>query len=183
MDLTKILTITGLPGLYEMEAQRENGIIVSPVGEDKKRFVSSRQHMFTPLENITVYTEIDSIDQKDIFLAMKAKEKEVPVVKPNDKGDVLRDYFVKIAPEHDQDRVYTSDIKKILKWYNQLDKEGLVKEDKTEDKAEKEDSDKKKAVPEKKVKTKKPQGKPTTKMKSHQPVKQQNKANRKSGKS
>lgn len=160
MNLKEVLSISGMPGLYKMVANRDNGLIVTAIGDDKKKFVSSRQHMFTPLENITIYTEEDSEELVSVLKLMKEKSSEVPLVKANVSSKELRAYFTKVLPSHDQEKVYTSDIKKLLKWYEALDKEGLLvfeeqekkkstkkkaKAKKTEDK-EKEQSTKSKSV-------------------------------------
>ena len=128
MDLSKILSISGQAGLYQMEAQRKDGVIVAQIGDDNKTFISARQHMFTPLENITIYTTGEGLDLKDVFQRMKAKEKDTPPVDPKSDGATLREYFTQIIPEHDQEQVYTSDIKKILKWYEILDGHGMITE-------------------------------------------------------
>lgn len=126
MNLKEVLSISGMPGLYKMVANRDNGLIVTAIGDDKKKFVSSRQHMFTPLENITIYTEDDSEELVNVLKLMKEKSAEVPLVSPNSSSKDLRAYFTKVLPTHDQEKVYTSDIKKLLKWYDALDKEGLL---------------------------------------------------------
>ena len=126
MDLTEILTITGQSGLFRLHGQKGNGLIVSGLDGSKKRFVSSRQHVFTPLENITVYTEVDSLPLKEIFQRIKQHENEHPVV-PTDAAEAeLRDWFTAVVPEHDASRVYKNDIKKIVRWYNELDQQNMV---------------------------------------------------------
>lgn len=132
MDLKEILAISGKAGLYKMETNRENGLIASPLGENKKSFFSARQYMFTPLENITIYTELDAIELKEIFKRMKGKEDNLIDSKSSSKA--IRDYFLDIVPEHDQEKVYVSDIKKIIKWYNILDEHQYIS---LEEKAEK----------------------------------------------
>lgn len=126
MNLKEVLSIGGMSGLYKIVANRDNGLIVTAIGDDKKKFVSSRQHMFTPLENITIYTEEDSEELVNVLKLMKEKISEVPLVKASASSKELREYFTKVLPNHDQDKVYTSDIKKLLKWYEALDKEGLL---------------------------------------------------------
>lgn len=143
MELKEILSISGMPGLYKIMATRDNGLIVAALGDDKKKFVSSRQHMFTALENITIYTQDDAAALVDILTNMKKNEKSIPIVDPNSKGPDLRAYFTKILPEHDQEKVYTSDIKKIIKWFDLLDKNGFIslkepKKAETKEKTEKE---------------------------------------------
>jgi len=134
MNLREVLAISGKPGLYKIQANRDNGLIASALGSDKKSFYSSRTHMFTPLENITIYTQVDSIELKEVFLKIKENEKEL--IKPNSSAKELREFFLKIIPEHDQERVYTNDIKKIIKWYNSLNEFGYLKAENKEENKE-----------------------------------------------
>lgn len=145
MKLTEILAISGKPGLYQISANRDNGLIANALGSDKKNFYSSRTHMFTPLENITVYTETDTIELVEVFKKIKADEKAL--VSPNASNDELRAYFTKLVPDHDQEKVYVSDIKKILKWYTTLNEFGFLKEEPKAkaEKADKADKDSKEA--------------------------------------
>lgn len=159
MDLKEILSISGMPGLYKIMASRDNGLIVTPLGEDKKRFVSSRQHMFTPLENITIYTHEDSESLVTILEKMKSEESKTPLVSPSASGAELRAYFTAILPNHDAEKVYNSDIKKIVKWFQQLDQNGLIPAEK---KAKKKTSEKKPADEASATGKKKPAAKKTT---------------------
>ena len=126
MELSKILSISGLGGLFHLESQRDNGLIVRPLEGGKTRFVSSRKHLFTPLENITIYTLDDSIALKEVFEEMKKKSAELSLPEPKSDGAVLHEYMTAVIPDDDDERVYTSDIRKIVKWYIQLDEQGLV---------------------------------------------------------
>jgi len=133
MDLSKILSISGLGGLFHLENQRDNGLIVRPLEGGKSRFVSSRKHLFTPLENITIYTLDDSIPLKEVLEAMKKKSDDLPLPVPKSDGAVLHEYMKAVIPDYDDERVYTSDIRKIIKWYMQLDAAGrLLLEEKEE---------------------------------------------------
>lgn len=131
MNLREVLAISGKPGLYKIEANRDNGLIASALGSDKKNFYASRLHMFTPLENITIYTEDDAIELAEIFKILKKDEKVL--IKANSSADELRAFFVKVVPDHDQEKVYTSDIKKIIKWYNMLNDLDYLKEETKEE--------------------------------------------------
>jgi len=132
MNLTEILAISGKPGLFKIVANRDNGLIANALGSDKKSFYPSRTHMFTPLENITIYTQIDSIELKDVLLKIEENEKDL--IKANSSAKELRDFFTKIVPDHDKERVYTNDIKKIIKWYNSLKEFGYLDAEETEGK-------------------------------------------------
>ena len=117
MTISELLVVTGISGLHLMEGKRENGLIIRGLSGDKKRFASSRKHMFTPLDNITIYTDEDGLPIVDVFRRMR--ESSTAILSGGD-GKALRDYFTEIVPEHDAERVYSSDIKKVLLWFNQL---------------------------------------------------------------
>ncbi|MBB00533.1 MAG: hypothetical protein CMN34_06340 [Saprospirales bacterium] len=117
MTISELLVVTGLSGLHLMEAKRENGLIVRGLSGDKKRFASSRKHMFTPLDNITIYTDQEGLPIVDVFRRMRDSSTAIPA---GGDGKALRDYFTEIVPEHDVERVYSSDIKKVLFWFTQL---------------------------------------------------------------
>lgn len=145
MSLKDIVSVSGLSGLYKVVVQRQDGLVITPLGENKNRFVSNRNHVFTPLDGITVYTETDSEELSAVLQKMKAKKDELPP--PNHKkasNDELNTYFNEILPEYDRERVYTSDIKKIIKWYKQLDEHNhidLEQQDDREQQDESSDSD------------------------------------------
>lgn len=126
MDLKDIVSITGMPGLYKIEAQRDNGIIVKPLLEEKRKFISGRQNLFTPLENITIYTDDDGMELQTVFQRMYDRAESLPPVSAKADNQSLHDYFEEVVPEYDAERVYASDIKKILKWYEALDQAGLL---------------------------------------------------------
>ena len=108
MTISELLVVTGISGLHLMEGKRENGLIIRGLAGDKKRFASSRKHMFTPLDNITIYA--------DSSATMPA----------GGDGKALRAYFTEVVPEHDTERVYSSDIKKVLLWFTQLKEAELI---------------------------------------------------------
>jgi hypothetical protein len=127
MDLSEIVSVSGLGGLHRVVVQREDGLVVTPLGENKNRFVSKRKHTFTPLDGITVYTETDSVELKQVLQNMKKEEEDIRAPSPKKAGsEELKDYFREVLPEYDDERVYVSDIKKIIKWYNQLNEHGLI---------------------------------------------------------
>lgn len=127
MDLKDIMAISGMPGLYRVAATRTDGIIAEGLHDKVKKFVSSRQHMFTPLENITIYTVEDSIELKYVFSNMKknAGTTSVPDVKKADDA-TLRKYMKSILENYDEEKVYASDIKKLIKWYLLLDQHNII---------------------------------------------------------
>lgn len=126
MDLKDIVAITGMGGLFRLETQRNNGIIVSPLPDGTKKFVSARQHLFTPLENITIFTEDEGMELKEVFLRMKAKAEALSLPDAKASNDDLHTYFAEVVPEYDAERVYASDIKKMVRWFEILDNLGMV---------------------------------------------------------
>jgi len=129
MDIKEIVAVSGQPGLYELVTTRDDGLVVSPLEGGRTLFLSSRKHDFTPLESITIFTEdADGLELKAVFAEMKKQESETPPPKLKADGKTLRSYFEAIVPKHDRERVYTSDGKKIVKWFNILNEKGLISE-------------------------------------------------------
>ena len=123
MTISELLVVTGISGLHFMEGKRENGLIIRGLSGDKKRFASSRKHMFTPIDNITIYTDEEGLPIVDVFRRMRDSSTAIPA---GGDGKALRDYFTEIVPEHDTERVYSSDIKKVLLWFTQLKDANLL---------------------------------------------------------
>jgi hypothetical protein len=119
MEYSKIIAITGLPGLFELVSSKSDGGIVRSLDDKSTRFVSSRVHQFSHLESIEVYTTRHNVNLVDILKAMEVSKEKLP----DDKdASSLKSYFEKVYPELDFDRVYTSDLKKMVKWYSVLAK-------------------------------------------------------------
>lgn len=124
MRLKDIVSISGMPGLYKVVSQRPDGLIVSALGEDRSKFVSNRIHMFTPLEGITIYTTTDSIELAKVLENIKSKG--ITPVGPKESNQAHKDFMQEVLPDFDEEKVYVSDIKKLVKWYLQLDEHGMV---------------------------------------------------------
>lgn len=119
MEYSKIIAITGLPGLFELISSKSDGGIVRSLDDKSTRFVSSRVHQFSHLESIEVYTTRHNVNLVDVLKAMESSKEKLP----DDKdGAALKSYFGKVYPELDFDRVYASDLKKMVKWYAVLSK-------------------------------------------------------------
>ncbi len=129
MRIKDIVSISGMVGLYKMEGQKQNGMIVTSLTEGWTKFVSNRQRLFSPLENISIYTDTDNIELDDVMLKLYELKDEHPPVDPKSDNKELRDWFLKIIPEHDQEKVYASDIKEIIKWYEILLDKGVIEEE------------------------------------------------------
>lgn len=136
MDLKDIVAVTGLGGLYKVAARRNDGMIISSLETGKTTFAAARTHLFTPLDTITMYIEgNDTIELIKVLAEMKKQEVENPVLDAKADKVELKNYFKKILPNYDEEKVYFSDIQKVLKWYVQLNAKGLIDtniEDKTE---------------------------------------------------
>lgn len=117
MEYGKIVSVTGLPGLFELVSSKNDGAIVRSLEDKTTKFVSSRIHNFSHLESIEIYTVRDNVNLVDVFTAMGGSSEKLPDGKDN---SALKKYFEKVFPELDFERVYTSDMKKIVKWYTIL---------------------------------------------------------------
>jgi hypothetical protein len=128
MSLDNLVAISGKPGLFKMISNRSNGLIVEEFDSNKRYFVSARLHQFTPLASISIYTdnEEETVLLKDVFKRMLEQSGENPTVDLKSNSDLIRSYFTKIMPEHDQERVQISDIKKLIKWYSFLESKDLL---------------------------------------------------------
>lgn len=127
MNLKDFVAVSGLPGIFRMAANRNNGLIVADLDSGKRRFASSRKHQFTPLESIAIFTDDDdSVELAKVFKSMEEQAEDTPVPATNAKPQELREYFLDILPNHDRDRVHISDIKKVVKWYTFLKTRDLL---------------------------------------------------------
>ena len=118
MEYSKIISVTGLSGLFELVASKADGAVVRSLEDNTTKFVSSRVHNFSHLESIEVFTVKDNTNLAELFNAIKTSEEKMPDAKSDGKG--LKAYFEKVYPDLDFDRVYASDMKKMIKWYSIL---------------------------------------------------------------
>ncbi|MDF1697274.1 MAG: DUF5606 domain-containing protein [Saprospiraceae bacterium] len=127
MNLKDILAVSGMPGLYKLVNSRNNGLLVTGLDDSARTiFCSTRKHQFTPMETVAIYTMSDTIELSTIFERMLDQVDENPPVAPNCKKDEIEDYFSSIVPDYDEDRVYISDMKKVIKWFNTLNEKGYL---------------------------------------------------------
>jgi hypothetical protein len=117
MEYEKIISVTGLPGLYELVSSKSDGAIVRSLDDKSTKFVSSRIHNFSHLESIEVYTSRENVNLVEVFNAMEANSAKLPDEKDN---GALKKYFENVYPELDFERVYASDMKKMVKWFSVL---------------------------------------------------------------
>ena len=139
MSIEDIITVEGKPGLYKIIAKTKNGLIAESL-EDKKRIPVFASSNVSAFKDISIYTKEDSCPIKEVFKKISAKEDGNRSIDPNSNPEELKAYFKIVLPEYDEDQVYISHIKKVLKWYNQLNDLKLLDELlKDSDKGEKEE--------------------------------------------
>ncbi len=119
MKLKDIVAINGKPGLYKIKAQSKGGIIVESLLDGKKISITVT-HNISALNEILIYTYEEEIPLRIIFKSIGEKEEGKETVSHKESGKVLTSYFREVLPNFDEERVYTSNIKKIIQWYNLL---------------------------------------------------------------
>lgn len=134
MEFEKIISITGKPGLYELLSTRADGVVVRSLEDQSKKFASNRQHQFSHLDSIEIYTTGENATLRDVLTAMKNAGTEIPDSKAD--GKTLQAYFDEVYPGMDFERVFNSDLKKLIKWLHTLDEhevDFVLAEDKKEE--------------------------------------------------
>ncbi|WP_438947061.1 DUF5606 family protein [Sediminibacterium sp.] len=117
MEYNKLISVTGMSGLFEMVSSKNDGAIVKSLEDNSTKFVSSRVHNFSHLESIEVYTIRENVNLADVFKAMESSTENLPAEKD---PAATKAYFQKVYPDMDFDRVYASDMKKMVKWFRIL---------------------------------------------------------------
>lgn len=120
MKLENIVSVSGLGGLFKLLGTRTNGLLIESFETGKRQFVSIRKHQFTPLVSIGIYTYNDVINLDEVLKKVQDYEAHTPLPSLDEKSDDLRTWFRSIVPDHDEDRVHISDIRKVIKWYTFL---------------------------------------------------------------
>jgi len=121
MEYRQIVSVTGLGGLYQLISTKNDGAILRSLADQSVKFVSARIHQITPLESIEIYTYNENVRLHEVLEGIKRNDEvyeKLNVAKAD--SNTLRSFFREALPEFDEDRVYVSDIKKILKWYSIL---------------------------------------------------------------
>src|SRR6185436_390160 len=113
MEYSKLVAVTGMPGLYELINSKTDGAIVRSLEDNSTKFASSRIHNFSHLESIEVFTTGENVNLTEIFYAMEKATGDSPDTKDN---TAIKKYFEKVYPDLDFERVYPSDLKKMIKW-------------------------------------------------------------------
>lgn len=113
-------------GLFKMESHKPSGLIVTSLTEGWTKFVSNREHLFSPLDNISIYTANDTVELLDVMLKAYEQKSSNPPVDAKSDNATLSAYFEKVLPEYDREKVHISDIKKFIKWFQILDEKGIL---------------------------------------------------------
>lgn len=137
MNLEKILAISGKPGLYALKLQTRTGFVAESLLDGKKITVGLRSNV-SLLSEISMYTYDKEKPLAEVMRAIAVKEDNGPAISHKEDNAKLEAYFLEILPDYDQDRVYPSDIKKVLNWYNMLQAKGLVSKEAPAPKAKEE---------------------------------------------
>lgn len=128
MNLEKILAISGMPGIYALKMQTRTGFVAESLLDGKKVTVGLRSNV-SLLTEISIYTHNTEKPLAEVMRAIAAMENNGPAISHKEDNAKLVAYFEQVLPDYDQDRVYPSDIKKVLNWYNILQSKGLVSKD------------------------------------------------------
>jgi hypothetical protein len=139
MEYSKLISVSGMSGLFELVTSKNDGAIATSLENNNTQFISTRAHQFSHLESIEVYTTHENVFLAEVFIAM-GKSKEAL---PNEKDPkAVTAYFKKVFPKMDFDRVYGSDMKKMVKWYAQLKQHNVEPTIPTEEEDEEEEEEK-----------------------------------------
>jgi len=125
MDLKDILAISGMSGLYKFVSQGRNGVIIEGL-VDKKRMNASSSARVSALEDIAIYTDDKELPLKEVLRRIFQKESGKETIDPKSTNDKLKKYFEEVVPDYDREKVYVSDIKKLLGWYNILLSQNMI---------------------------------------------------------
>lgn len=121
----KLVAVSGKPGLFHLVANRDNGLLLQEIQTTRTQFYSIRQHQFTPLASIGIYTDDDSVELKEVFRRMRDSSENAPFEDINSVASVTT-YFEKILPEYDRDKVKVNDMRKVIKWFGYLKSKDML---------------------------------------------------------
>ncbi|QTE23652.1 DUF5606 family protein [Polaribacter cellanae] len=124
MKFNKIISVTGKSGLYQVVSQSKNAIIVESLTDQKRLAVNATQNV-SLLENIAIYTFEEDKPLLEVFKAMYEKTEGKEAISHKESGKKLEAFFAEVLPDYDDERVYTSNIKKVIQWFNLLVKSGM----------------------------------------------------------
>jgi hypothetical protein len=126
MDLSKILAISGKPGLYKMLSQTKSGFIVESLTDGKRMPVFAHERV-SSLEEISIFTTAEEdLPLKEVFRKIQAKTEGGRAPEPKAGNEAIQQFFLDCVPEYDPERVYISDMKKVINWYNLMVEQGMT---------------------------------------------------------
>lgn len=124
MEFSKIISVTGKPGLFQVISQSKNAIIAESLSDKKRLAINATQNV-SLLENIAIYTYEEDIPLFDVFKAISEKTEGKQAISHKESGKKLTSFFAEVLPTYDDERVYTSNIKKVIQWFNLLIESGF----------------------------------------------------------
>lgn len=127
MEYREIVAVTGIGGLFQLLTTKSDGAIVRNLTDKSTKFIPARVHNVTPIESIEIYTTDENVRLHVVLQAIKDNEASTAIV-DHKKADnnAIKNYFKTVFPALDEDRVYVSDMKKMLKWYELLKANNLL---------------------------------------------------------
>lgn len=126
MNLENYVVVSGMSGVHEVLATRSNGLVIKEIDTGKSIFCSVRKHQFTPLSTVGIYTLEDTEDLVSVFSKMLELLPKTPPVSPSSPKHEIEEYFEQILPDYDEDKVFVSDMKKVIKWFNFMNERKLL---------------------------------------------------------
>lgn len=128
MQLEQIISISGKPGLFKLITQLKNGFIVEDVST-KRKFNIGNTSQVSLLDNISIYTTTQEVPLFQVFKNIAEKENYGQAISHKSDNDTLKSFLAEVLPEYDRERVYVSDMKKMVLWYNILQEAGFISEE------------------------------------------------------
>ena len=126
MDLRTVLSVSGKPGLFKLISHQKNGVVVESLLDGKRTSIPASANV-SSLGDIAIYTYEEEIPLREVFIKMAEISDSKEALSHKSSKNQLEDYFGEVLPKFDQERVYASDIKKVVQWYNILVKNDLLK--------------------------------------------------------
>lgn len=125
MELRTVLSISGKPGLFKLIAHRKNGVVVESLIDGNRTSIPATANV-SSLGDIAIYTYEEEVPLREVFKAMAEVTEGKEAISHKSSKDQLEDFFGEVLPKFDQERVYASDIKKVVQWFNILVKNDLL---------------------------------------------------------
>ena len=119
MTLEKLIVVTGKPGIFKISNQTNAGLLVENL-TDNKKFPIHNIHNVSSLNDIAIYTYEDEVPLREVFKSIHKKEAGKKTISHKEDKKILTNFFSEVLPNYDEERVYPSNIKKVVQWYNLL---------------------------------------------------------------